>query len=328
MKEYVLKNEKLEVHFLNVGACITKLIDLETGINIIVGHDNLETYRVNNLGYMNSIVGRHAGRITDFTLSGKKYVVTKNVSGIYQLHGGFKGFNTKEYDVDLGTDWIKFKTTAEDGEEGFPGAVDFSITYSLHGNELHLFYEAATNKETILSFTNHAYFNLNGDARNSILNHELCMNADRYLMLDKNMIPSQAASVNNTPMDFRSMKAVGRDINADFDQLKIAGGFDHPYLVNKESEINHVATLRSPLSGLCLDVYSTEDVVVFYAGNMITADYNIAGGIKGYKNMALCLEMQGVPNSLNIPEFKNRNIYGPKDKYIQKTVWKITKTNA
>lgn len=324
MKEYVLKNEKLEVHFIDVGAVITKLIRLETGINIIVGHEDLKTYQENNIGYMNAVIGRHSGRITDFTLAGEVYQVTKNINGIYQLHGGFQGFNTKEFAVETGENWIMFTTTSKDGEEGYPGAVAFSITYSLYEDEVHLLYEATTSKTTVLSFTNHAYFNLNGDVTKDILNHELYLNADRYLLLDQNLIPYEAAPLDNTPLDFRKMKPIGKDLNQDFKQLHIAGGFDHPYLLNKENKINHVATLRSPLTGLTLDIHSTEDVVVFYAGNAINDDCTVVGGIKGYKHMALCLETQGIPNSLNIEEFKEKNIYGPEDKYLQKTIWKIS----
>lgn len=323
MKKYLLKNEFLEAHFLDVGACITQLVDLKSGINVIVGHEDLNVYREGNPGYMNAVIGRNSGRIMDFRLDGERVEVTKNVNGLYQLHGGFKGFNTKEFAVETGEDWIRFSATAEDGEEGYPGNVRFSITYSLHGGELHLDYEAVADKKTILNFTNHAYFNLNGDPRKSILNHELWLNADRYLMLDENFMPCQAASVEGTPLDFRKMKPIGRDIDADFEQLRIAGGFDHPYLVNKAGELTHVATLRSPLTGLVLEVHSDADAVVFYAGNMMDENQKVVGGVAGYKNMALCLETQGVPNSLNIPEFADRNIFNPGETFRQKTVWKI-----
>jgi aldose 1-epimerase len=325
LKEYVLKNQKLEAHFINVGASITKLIDLKTGINIIVGHEKIETYQENNLGYMNSVIGRNSGRITDFTLCGKRYQVSKNIEGIYQLHGGFIGFNTKKFLVEEGKDWIKFNTTAVDGEEGYPGDVNFSITYKLIDDELHLIYEADTTKKTILNFTNHAYFNLNGGPSIDILNHELYLNADRFLLLDPNLIPHKAESLVNTPLDFRKKKTIGKDINNDFDQLKIAGGFDHPYLVNKTDKINHIATASSPLTGIKLDIYSTEDVVVFYAGNMMDNSVLVEGGVRGYKHIAFCLETQGVPNSINIPEFKNCNLYGPGEKYYQETIWKIHK---
>ncbi|MDD4000482.1 MAG: galactose mutarotase [Bacilli bacterium] len=323
MKEYVLKNEKLEAHFISVGACITKLIDLQSGINVIVGHKNLETYKENNLGYMNSIVGRNSGRITDFLLNGKVHQVSKNVKDLYQLHGGFNGFNKKEYHIEEGENFLKFSTTALDGEEGYPGDVNFSITYKLIADELHLIYEATTNKKTILNFTNHAYFNLNGSTEIDILNHELYLNSDRYLLLDRNLLPYKAAVLDNTPLDFRKMKVIGKDINADFEQLEIAGGFDHAYLIRKKAQMNHVATLKSPLTKLSLDIHSTEDVVVFYAGNSISSKVLTSDGVKGYKRMALCLETQGVPNAINIPEFKNNNLYDPKEKYFQETVWKI-----
>jgi aldose 1-epimerase len=325
IKEYVLKNEKLEVHFLNVGAVITKFIDLETGINIIVGHDNYEVYAQDNPGYMNAVIGRNAGRIVDFNLDGKDYQVTKNIQGLYQLHGGFQGFNKKVFNVETFANGIKFSTFSADGEEGYPGNVNFSITYLLNNDQLELLYEATTDQKTIMSFTHHAYFNLDGKPGATILNHELQINADRYFALDSNMLPLQAVSVEDTPLDFRVSKEIGKDMNANFEQLKITRGFDHPFLVKKESDFNKVATLKSKESNLILDVFSTEDVLVFYAGNSITPEMTLNGGVKGNKHYALCLETQGVPNSINIPEFKDRNLYGPSDKYIQRTIWRLYK---
>ncbi|NLD27080.1 MAG: galactose mutarotase [Acholeplasmataceae bacterium] len=322
IREYVLKNEKLEAHFINIGACITKLIDLETGINVIVGHQDLHVYAEENPGYMNACIGRNAGRIKDFLLGGKIIRPTKNINNFYQLHGGFNGFNKKDFAVETEGNWIRFSATSIDGEEGYPGNVKFSLTYTLINDELHLEYEAISDKKTLMSYTNHAYFNLNGDA-GTIMDHELYLNADRYFMLDRHMLPYKAVTVDQTPLDFRKAKIISRDADVDFEQLELAGGFDHPFLIRKTEDFNHVARVKSHHTNLVLDVFSTEDAVVFYAGNMISSSCVLNNSVVGHKHAGLCLETQGVPNSPNIAEFKERNIYEPGQKYYQKTVWKL-----
>jgi aldose 1-epimerase len=321
IKEYVLRNEKLEAHFINIGACITKLIDLETGNNVIVGHQDLQAY-IENSGYMNAVIGRNSGRITDFLLGGKIIRPTKNINNLYQLHGGFAGFSSKEFTAAEGGDWIRFSAFSADGEEGYPGNVEFSITYTLVDDEIHLEYDAVSDKKTLMNFTNHAYFNLNGDA-GTILDHELYLNADRYFLLDRNMLPCKAVTVDQTPLDFRTSKIIGKDADADFEQMELAGGFDFPYLIRKESDFNHVARVKSLRTNLVLDVFSTEDAVVFYAGNMISPSCTLNNFVPGHKHAGLCLETEGVPNSPNIAEFKDRNIYEANERYYQKTVWKL-----
>jgi aldose 1-epimerase len=322
IKEYRIKNDYLEASFLNLGAIITKLVDLKTGVNVIVGHHDRETYRTNP-GYMNAVIGRHSGRIQDFELDGHHYTVTKNASELFQLHGGFNGFNVKFFDVTEGEGFITFRTTSEHLEEGYPGKVEFSITYRLVENELHLEYQAVSTDKTILSFTNHAYFNLSGKAENTILNHELMINADDYIELDQHMIPIKRSSLKNTPLDLSQKKRIGLDMHADFNQMTLAKGFDHPYLINKTSIINHVATLYSPESNLSLEIYSDQDVVVLYTGNFINDSFLLNDGVTGGANYALCLETQGVPNSINISGFEDKNIYEANEVYRQKTIWKI-----
>jgi aldose 1-epimerase len=322
IKEYTMKNDYLEVSFLNLGAIITKLVDLKTGINIIVGHQDLDTYRTNP-GYMNAVIGRNSGRIQDLSIDGVNYIVTKNVNHSFQLHGGFKGFNFKFFDVIESNNSLTFTTMSEHLEEGYPGKVNFSITYRLVENELHLEYEAVSTEKTLMNFTHHAYFNLSGNPEKTILNHELMINANAFIELDEQMIPMKKTSLLNTPLDLSQKKRIGENIDSDFQPMKMAKGYDHPYLVNKTDLFNHVASLYSPESNLSLEVYSDQDVVVLYTGNFIDETFTLNNGVKGGKHYALCLETQGVPNSVNIPGFENNNIYQANEIYRQKTVWKL-----
>ncbi|MDF2699637.1 MAG: aldose 1-epimerase [Haloplasmataceae bacterium] len=324
IKEFTLRNDQIEVSFINLGASITKFVDLASGVNIIVSHHDYNSYKKNK-GSMNSIIGRHAGRIVDFNLDGKDYLVTKNVKNLYQLHGGKNGFHYKYFDALVKDDQITFSITSPENEGGFPGEVKLSITYKLVNDELHLLYEAVSTKKTIMSFTNHAYFNLNGNVSDRVLNHKLYLNADYFIELDQNLIPLRKASVKNTPLDFTTMKKIGLDINQDFEQIKITGGFDHPFLITKLDGITHAATVISEDTHLRLDVYSDQDVIVCYTGNFMDESFVVNDGARGKKQGAICLETQGVPNSINMEEFKNRNIYAANEVYKQTTIWKLHK---
>jgi len=324
IKEYTIRNNYLEATFINLGASITKLIDMETGINVILGHHDYETY-MSNPGCMNAVIGRHAGRIQDFYLDGNLIELPKTDNPIFQLHGGAKSFMYQYFEVvDVKADTITFAYTSPDGEGGYPGNVDFSITYKLVNNELHLHYHATSDKKTLMNFTNHAYFNLNDDKNIKILNHELYINADYYIELDEKLVPLSKAPVANTPLDFRSYKPIGQDIYANHHMLTYGLGYDLPYLINKTEDLTHVAKVYSPQSGLVLDVFSDQEVVVFYAGCQIDESMLLNDGMKGHQYAGFCLELQGVPNSPNIEEFKNKNIYEPNEVYQQTTIWRIS----
>lgn len=329
IQQYTLQNEFIKLSFINIGATITEFVNLSSGINIIMGHHDINSYLINNIGYMNSTIGRHSGRLTDFLLDGTKYKINKNINNYYQLHGGINGFNSKIFQAKLYDNQIKFLATSIDGEEGFPGEVNLTVTYELVDDELHITYEAISSKKTIMSFTNHAYFNLTGNPHKTILDHELFINANYYLELDETMIPVKLATVNNTPLDFRKSKRISTDINKDFHQLQIAGGFDHPFLLNKSKNngLEWVAKLSSIESNLALDIYSTQEAVVFYSGNMMNSDQTLQNSIPAKKHNALCLETQGIPNSINIGGFKHKNIYDPHETYYQKTIWKLNSLN-
>lgn len=304
MKEYILKNEYLEARFINYGASIISLVDLKTKREMVLSYDKKEMYIVNP-NYFGCVVGRNAGRIEQglIIVNDRKYQLTRNFLDKHQLHSGFNGFQTKYFQEEAGNDYIKFTSISSDMEDGFPGNVKLIVTYRLLDNELNIEYEAESDKDTIISITNHSYFNLNLDKNSNIENHHLFLNCDNYIELDEEMIPKKITPVDNTPFDFRGGKLIGKDICEKNKQLIIANGYDHPYLINKSEDINFVALLSN--EDLKLEIYSTQDAVVFYAGNFLDKF-----------RCGLCLETQGVP-------FFEKNIYQKKEKFYQKTIWKV-----
>lgn len=326
IKEYTIRNEFLEASFINLGAAITKLVDLQTSINIILSHNDLEAYKTNP-GSMNAIIGRHAGRIQDFYLNGNLVTLPKTNNNNFQLHGGKDSFMFKFFDAEVQDDAITFTYNSPANEGGFPGNVKFSITYKLVSNELQLIYEAVSDELTLMNFTNHAYYNLNVDKNQDILNHVLYLNSDYYLELAENLLPLRKVPVDDTPMDFRTPKPIGQDIFEKHPQLIYGKGYDLPFIVNKQDKINHVASVFSPESNLILDILSDQDVVVFYAGCQMDETMVLNDGIKGKQYLGFCLELQGVPNSPSIEEFKDRNIYQPGEVYRQFTIWRISHKN-
>lgn len=310
MKEYVLKNDFLEVHFVNYGASITKLIDLKTKRNLVLAYDDMELYKYNP-NYFGCVVGRNAGRIENSLLKiyDKRYLLSRNFLDKHQLHSGENGFHQKYFTEKIGNDYIKFTAISHNGEDGFPGNVTLTVTYRLVKNELHLEYEAKSDQMTIINLTNHNYFNLNQDKTKSIENHHLVLNCDHYIELDEEMIPKKVKSVDNTVLDFRKGKLIGKDINND--ALKLTGGYDHPFIINK-NDLNFVASINN--EDIKLDVYSNQDAVIFYSGNFLEGDAFRTG---------LCLETQGIPNSANIENYETKNIYQKDELYYQHTIWKV-----
>src|SRR5690554_5077728 len=234
MKEYIIKNDYIEAAFVNMGASIIRLVDLKTKRNIILSYDDKEMY-VDNPNYFGCVVGRNAGRIEKglLKINGKKYQLSLNFLDKHQLHSGNNGFQTKYFTEEVGRDYIKFTAKSSDQDEGFPGNLQLVVTYRLIKNELHIKYEAISDKDTIINITNHNYFNLNNDKTTNIENHYLTLNCDKYMEIDEEMIPKKIKSVENTSFDFREGKLIGKDINHNKEQIKIANGFDHPFLINK-----------------------------------------------------------------------------------------------
>jgi len=326
IKEYTLRNEHIEVSFVNLGASITRFIDLSSDINIVLSYDDYNMYNHNSF-YFGCIIGRNSGRIENASISLADHNIdlSKNFLDKHQLHGGFNGFHTLFFAETINENSITFTATSKDGEDGYPGNVKLEVRYQLVKNELHITYEAQTDQETIINLTNHTYFNLNLNKEASIVNHQLRLYADYYLALEGDMMPKHVTHVENTPLDFRKSKLIGKDINLEDPQLKLGNGYDHPFLINKKEAINHVAELRC--DQLTLNVYSDQDAVIFYSGNFLDSTVFIQDNIKNNYRCGLCLETQGIPNSMHIDQFKERNIYNKEKNYKQRTIWKLDNNN-
>ena len=248
--------------------------------------------------YMGSVVGRCGNRISGggFTLDGKRYELFNN-DGLAHLHGGKNGFNKKIFDiVDATSDSVTLTCKSPDGEEGYPGNLELTVKYTVVGTRLAIEYMAHCDQDTVFSPTNHAYFNLNGEGNGDVLGHVMQIYADKYTTVKQNLIPTGIASVEGTPFDFRSGKTIGQDINADNEQLKIAGGFDHNFCLSGE----HAATVYSPVTGITMDVFTDRPGVQFYSGNFMN---NMPGNHVYNKRDGFCLETQNYPDAINNPSF-------------------------
>lgn len=326
---YTLKNSSgMLVKVINYGAAI---VDIQTPDkdgkmgSVVLGFDSLKSYTGSQNQLLGSAVGRVANRIKDakFTLDGNEYKLTANI------HGGKLGFDRKVWDIEevSGKTQVALKATyfSKDNEEGFPGNLHVTITYTLtNTNQLKIDYAATTDKATPIVLTNHSYFNLSGGKDDKVLNTELSINADKYLQADRNGIPSgKLLDVKETPYDFTSAKKIGRDILSNDEQLKFGQGYDLTFaLRNQTGKLALAASAYEPLSGRTLQAYTTEPGLVFYSANYISEKVIGRGGKPLTKNAAFCLETQHYPDSPNKPEFPS-TILRPREKFNSQTVFKF-----
>jgi aldose 1-epimerase len=331
----------IEVGVMAYGATIVSLRTSDRAgrlDDIVLGYDTLDAYLTKSR-YFGSIVGRYGNRIAGgrFTLDGAAIQLARN-NGANHLHGGNKGFDKvvwrgSPFDRD-GSVGVAFTYTSPDGEEGYPGTLTASVTSTLTPrNELMLDYRATTDKATPINVTNHSYFNLAGRGRGDILQHLLMLDADRYTPTDDTQIPTGTlAPVQGTPFDFRTPTAIGARIDADHEQLRRGGGYDHNFVLNRgsdarlpaarlvegkgaRSEMQHAARVVEPSSGRTLDVATSEPGVQFYAGNNLDLARNGFARRSGF-----CLETQHFPDSPNHPNFPS-TILRPGQTFESKTVF-------
>lgn len=332
---YTLKNDKgMEVEIITYGGIITSLKTPDKNgeyQNIVLGYDSLSQYIANN-PYFGAIIGRYGNRIAKgkFSISGKEYTLETN-NGSNHLHGGNKGFDKVVWDAEPisyhDSASLKLTYTSKDMEEGYPGNLTVAVTYTLaNDNSLAVSYEAITDEETIVNLTQHSYFNLSGDFNNPILDHQLTINADKFLPVDSTLIPTgQFEDVTDTPFDFRNPKTVEAEINVDNDQLKKGLGYDHCWVLNDQgSGVRFVASAYHPESGRFLEVYSDEPGLQFYSGNFLDGTLPMKGGIGTYKQRTgFCLETQHYPDSPNQETFPSVSL-SPGEKYTSKTSFRFS----
>lgn len=306
---------------ITYGARIAKLVvPNKRGelIDVVAGFPTPDGFLGDN-PYFNAVIGRVGNRIggASFALDGNRYDLFKN-DGNNHLHGGKCGFDSRIWTASVLCDQsLKLERVSPDGEEGYPGNMQVSVTYSLTDDDaLDIRYEAACDKDTLCSLTNHAYFNLDGDFE-SVLDHEVFIDANRLTAVDDELIPHGALKdVAGTAFDFSAPKKIGRDINADERMLKIARGYDFNYVLNGNG-YRKVASAYSQKSGVKMDVYTDRPCLQFYTGNFLD-------GLKGKKTYgyqsAFCMETQGYPNACNVPSFESMTLKKG-EKYESRTTY-------
>ena len=308
---YTAKNADLEVRVTTYGARIVSLMtkdrDGKMG-DVVLGYKSVDGYvaESDKKTYFGAIVGRYGNRIRDgkFTIDGKTYQIPINNTP-NALHGGPHGFDDQLWTGKALPDGIEMSLVSKDGDMGFPGTLTVHVRYTLVGSAVHINYSATTDKPTVTNITNHSYFNLSGDGSGDILGEVLMLNADGYTPVDAGLIPVGGVQpVAGTPFDFRKPTAIGARINVANDQLKLAGGYDHNWVLNgKNGEMKVAAKLSDPKTGRVLTVTTTQPGVQFYSGNFLTGAYKGKTGAVYSQHTGLCLETQHYPDSPNKPAF-------------------------
>jgi len=331
--QYTLTNKSgATLKVINYGAIVTSLtIPDRNGKfgDVILGYDSLQAY-VDDKCFFGAIVGRYGNRIGKgkFKLDGKEYQVTVN-EGENHLHGGKLGFNKVMWDArtmqDTAGSAIELTYVSTDGEEGYPGKVTLTVIYTLtDSNELKIEYKGTTDKTTVLNPTHHSYFNLSGSFNNTILDHIVMIDANAITPVDKSLIPTgKLLDVSKTPMDFRTPIAIGAHIDDDFEQLKIAGGYDHNWVLrNYDGKVRTVAEVYEPKSGRLMTVITDQPGIQFYSGNFLDGTGK-GKGVTYQKRSGLCLESQCYPDSPNKPEFPSATLK-PGEEYHQTTIYQFS----
>jgi len=335
IEKYTLKNANgVEMDVITYGGRITslKVPDKEGKFeNVVLGYDNLKDYLNSKDPYFGALIGRFGNRIAKgkFSLNGTEYTLAIN-NGENHLHGGILGFdrvvwNVEPVESEKGSS-IKLTYFSKDGEEGYPGNLNVSVVYTLtNENVLEVSYKATTDKATVVNLTQHAYFNLSGDFTKSILDHELIINADKYLPVDRTLIPTgELVDVANTPFDFRIPKTIGKEIIADNDQLKKGLGYDHCWVLNDQDKGKRsVASAYLPRSGRLLEIYTDQPGIQFYSGNFLNATLPMPNGGTYAHRTGFCLETQHYPDSPNKKDFPSV-VLNPGETYKTTTSFKFS----
>ena len=282
--------------------------------DITHGYDTLAGW-LTNTSYFGATVGRYGNRIAHgkFTLDGQEYTLATNndPGGIpCHLHGGIKGFDKVLWKGELSSggdpDSVRLTYVSKDGEEGYPGELTAVVTYTLtDDNELIWSAEATvTGKATPVNIVHHSYWNLSGNPMSSINDHELMLNADKFLPTDAGLIPTgELAPVAGTPFDFTKPTAIGERVEEENEALKLGGGYDHCWVLRAGTGMRHAATLRDPKSGRTMEIHTDQPGIQFYGGNFLDGTVAGKGGAKYPLRSALCLETQVFPDSPNQPDF-------------------------
>ena len=331
---YVLKNiNGIEVAFSNYGQRLVSLMVPDKNgkmEDIVLGYTTLKDYLTNS-GYFGATIGRYGNRIAKgkFEIDGITYDLAQNNNGNH-LHGGVKGFESVVWDVDsVNRNFIRFKRTSPNMEEGYPGNLNVNVEYTLNDdNELRIEYFATTDKKTHVNLTHHSFFNLKGEGKGSINSHILQINAQSITAVDKGLIPTgELMIVADTPFDFNSPKTIQSGLDQEHEQLTLGNGFDHNFVLDQTKKNSEglivAAKVSEPESGRIMEVFTSEPGVQFYGGNFMdgkTIGKN--GGSYDYRG-AICLETQHFPDSPNKKNFPS-TLLGPGEEYSSICIYKFS----
>jgi len=325
---YSLTNANgLRVKVMTYGATVTSVEVPDRNGKMANVTLNLETFEQYLAGHpcFGTVCGRYANRIAKgkFTLDGTEYTLAIN-NGPNHLHGGRKGFDKRvwraepvESEDSVG---VALSYNSRDGEEGYPGNLSVKVTYTLtNDDELKMEYIARTDKATPVNLTNHAYWNLAGAGSGDVLEHQLMINADRYLPVDKTLIPlGKPAGVKDSPMDFTVPKTIGSRI------AEVEGGYDHCYVLNKKEgeTLSLAARVVEPTSGRVMEIYTTQPGIQLYTANGLDGRLSGAAGKPYGKHHAFCLETEHFPDSPNQPDYPS-TVLQPGQTFRELTVHKF-----
>jgi aldose 1-epimerase len=297
--------------------------------DVVLGFDSLDEYLDHN-PFFGCLVGRYGNRIANgtFTLNGVTYTLAKN-NGENHLHGGLQGFDKRLWSA-LARETaegpaLELSYLSPAGEEGYPGTLSVTVTYTVTSdNGLRIDYAATTDETTVVNLTNHTYFNLAADEAETVLDHKLMLNADAFTPVDETLIPTgEVRSVEGTPLDFRTPTQIGARIEVDDEQLGYGGGYDHNWVINGEpGELRLAARVTEPATGRQMEVWTTEPGVQFYAGNFLDGTITGKGGQVYGHRWGFCLETQHFPDSPNKPQFPS-TILRPGETYESTTIYRF-----
>jgi len=330
---YTLKNNQgVSVSITNYGGRVVSLLvpDKQNKLtDVVLGYGNIDSYRKKGEPFFGALIGRYGNRIAKgkFNLGGKDYQLQIN-DGVNTLHGGTDGFFSKVWDAKkINENKLELTYSSKDGEAGYPGKLDVKVTYTLtDDNALKIDYSATTDKTTIVNLTNHAYFNLNGEGNSTILDHELYIDANAYTPVDSTLIPTgKLQPVAGSAFDFNKAKTIGKNIEEKDQQLIFGKGYDHNFALNKHDDKKAIAIVKSTVTGITMEVYTTEPGLQFYSGNFLTGTDKDGKGGKSYPHRsAFCLETQHFPDAPNHANFAS-TVLKPGEVYQTTTTYKFLK---
>ena len=317
--EYSMKNEALEVRFLNIGGVLTKIAMAEDQYeqNLVLNYDHIESY-FNNGCYLNTIIGRTSNRIKNgqFTINGQTYQLDLN-NGPNNLHGGAQCLTYADFEVTEVDSGYELTTVLPHQTEGFPGNLNVKVRYTLEQNNFIVSYQATTDQDTIVNLTQHAYFNLSGNLSTNIYNHELQIKADYIAEIDDNLsFTKKLIPVSNTLFDFNTPTIINPETKEVLPVFEKASGYDHLYIL---SDTKEVVTFKDLTSNRTLKISTTSPSMQFYAGNFLTEDLVFENGRRGEPHLGACFETHLVPFDFESQLLK------PGEAYSQSTTFTFTK---